>query len=567
MTVGFSDPPATLKEALERAARYHPERGIAVFDSRGRRYERRTFPEVLASVQQSAGRWATLGLEPRDRVLVGLPTTWAFFECWIGALWRGAFPFAVASPGGFGAADAHVRKIEGLVDRLGVRHAVISDGFLDQAVAREATRLIEVAITPEAQAQAALGVGGPSDSPGLACGDCAFLQLTSGSTGLPRAVMVSHGAAIQNVASMAFSYRDENGEPLHEWADSLVSWLPMHHDMGLVGILWTAIVTGLNLWLFPPNAFLARPRVWLAEVGKHGKTATQAPNFGYQLCVERIRPEDREGLDLSGLRVSTCGAEMVRPETVAAFVEAFGPYGFDANCFFAGYGLAEASLGVTVDGARQGLRTLAVPDSGPDADEVVCLGLPMSNTQLRITDPVGSELPEGSVGELWVRSPALMMGYYEEPEATDEAIVDGWLRTGDLGFLNEGELYLTGRLKDVLIVRGTNFMPHELEWLAEAATGGGGSRRCAAFSVTRGNEGEEAVLVVEVGERDAGALEELEREIRLQVAHSLGINLADVVLVRRGQIPKTTSGKVQRRLAKEMYLRGELGRAEDRRSA
>ncbi|MCP4205270.1 MAG: fatty acyl-AMP ligase, partial [bacterium] len=221
-----------------------------------------------------------------------------------------------------------------------------------------------------------------------------------------------------------------------------------------------------------------------------------APNFGYQQCVDRIKDTDLEGLDLSGWQVAFSAAEMIRPETVGAFLEKFGRCGFKPENYRPGYGLAEATLVVAIDDTGSVPRKLPVPsgtdprstgDSGFGLSEVFCVGGPVLDTRIRITAPDGSAQPEGEVGEVWSKGPGTFTGYYNDPEATAETLVDGWLRTGDLGFLSSGELYLTGRLKDLLIIRGENLMPHELEWLAESVSGGGGFvvRSTSSTSVLR----------------------------------------------------------------------------------
>jgi fatty-acyl-CoA synthase len=256
---------------------------------------------------------------------------------------------------------------------------------------------------------------------------------------------------------------------------------------------------------------------------------------------------------------------MVREETISGFVDKFGPCGFRPEVFRPCYGMAESTVCVSLDVVGQGLRTRPTPSESPadestaEAIEVACVGAPITDTEVEIRDDQGRNLGEGLVGEIWARGPALFSGYYNDPEATEEALVDGWLRTGDLGFLAGGELHITGRIKDILILRGTNFMPHEIEWLGESVAGGGGALRSAAFSVEAEAHGEEAVLVVEVTERDPARRAEMVRQIRLDAAHNLGIQLADVVLVRRGTVPKTTSGKVQRRQVRQLYIQGEIG--------
>jgi acyl-CoA synthetase (AMP-forming)/AMP-acid ligase II len=316
----------------------------------------------------------------------------------------------------------------------------------------------------------------------------------------------------------------------------------------------------------PSEAFLGRPRLWLEMLASGGRTVATAPNFGYQLCVDRIQEKELDGLDLSNWQVAFSAAEMIRPETVSAFLEKFGRCGFAPQNYSPGYGMAEATLVLSIDDTGGTPRTLPVPAGGANSggafglSEVFCVGGPVLDTQIAITAPDGSILPPGQVGEVRAKGPGIFAGYFNDPEATTETLVDGWLRTGDLGFLDSGELYLTGRLKDLLIVRGENLMPHEIEWLAESISGGGGLERAAAFSVSRGAEGEQIILVLEVSQKDPGKLDALARDLRVKVGHEFGLALADVVLVKRGQLPKTTSGKVQRGLIRDRYLASELPR-------
>ncbi len=556
------DPPATLAAALPRAARMFPARGIAVFDGRGRRHVRRTYPEILAAARQAAGRWAALGVVPGERVLISLPTSWDLLDAWMGALLRGALPVAVAAPGALGANDAHVRKVDALVQRLEARFVVSNDTFRAQAEAVGASRAARVAMGAKA-----FGDLAPGDTtvPAANPDDVAFLQLTSGSTGQPRAVMIRHSAAIHNALASTIAIGAPHGQPIHQRAESMVCWLPLNHDMGLVGCLFLSIICGLDLWLLPPTAFLARPRLWLEHLGQHGKTFAPAPNFGYQLCLERLHDTAAlAGLDLSNWLAAMTGAEMIRPETIAGFNERFAPHGFRPEAFRPCYGLAEGTLAVTFDMRGQGMRTRPLPAGAPDTGsglgEVVCVGEAIADTEVRVVDAAGNALAEGSVGEVRIAGPSIFAGYWNDPQATADGLCDGWLHTGDLGFQHDGELYLTGRTKDLLILRGHNVMPHELEWVAEGVTGGGGAARTGAFSIAQGAEGEQAVLVVEATDRNPDALPALERAIRNQIGRELSLTLADLVFVRRGRIPKTTSGKVQRRQLREHYLRGNLDR-------
>ena len=561
MGTSLPDAPATIPEALARAARDYAGRGIGIFDNRGREVERKTYRELLDLANRNAARFATLGVGAREPVLVSLPTSWSWMESWFGVLLCGGWPVAMAAPGGMAAAEAQLHKVDQVMDRLGARRIVATDAFREQARAAGYPWAEDGVLTPEGLSAIApqAGFRPRSAEPGA----IAFLQLTSGSTGLPRAVMIPHSAAVHNPLASSEAIGAPHGAPAHAWADCMVAWLPMYHDMGLIGCLMLPMLTGLDVWLLRPTTFLARPRLWLEHLGGHGVSFAPAPNFAYQLCVERVSAGELEGVDLSGWRAALTGAETVRPETTSAFCDAFTRIGFAREAFMPCYGLAEGPLAVTFDMKREGVRTLPAPagaDSGLGLADVVCTGAPIRDTRVRISAPDGSDRADGRIGEVWVHGPGVFAGYFNDPEATADALRDGWLATGDLGFLHDGELYLTGRVKEVLIVRGQNLMPDELERLADSVTGGGGLTRSAAFSVARGVEGEEAVMVVEVADGQPEGLADLEQEIRVRVGRGLSLPLADVVFVRRGRIPRTTSGKMQRNELRRRYLDGELER-------
>ncbi|MEM9293783.1 MAG: AMP-binding protein [Acidobacteriota bacterium] len=591
----FPDPAETrtLPEVLERAGTRFGERRLGLYDGRGRRIEEHTFAELWALAQDAANRWRGRGLAPGDRVLVCLPSSWQWMQAWWGAALLGALPVAIAPAGAMGSSEGHTRRLAEVARRLGARAVVapptvaeqvdqllaqppdpvkgateegetLADGASPGSAApqgrEELEHLRSVWLAPEALA-AAPAVAGPIARPEAV--ETAFLQLTSGSTGRPRAVRISHRAALHNGLASSEAIGAPYGSAAHRWADSMVSWLPLHHDMGLVGCLLLCLNLGLDLWLMNPTTFLARPQLWLQGLAERGKTFAPAPNFGYHLLTERLQPKALQDLDLSGFRAAMAGAEMVRPETVAAFLELTADTGFSPQAFRPCYGLAEATLAVTFDQRGEGLRTRPVPeggDAGLGLSEVACVGHPVVDTEVEITTPDGAAVAEGVIGQVRVRGPGIFDGYFNDPRATTEGLVDGALVTGDLGFQLDGELYLTGRTKDVLILRGHNLMPHELEWLAEEVTGGGGAQRTGAFSIAQGAEGEVAVLAVETNERDPEARAALDRAIRQRLGRALSLTLADLVFVRRGRLPKTTSGKVQRRQLRQMYLDGSLDR-------
>jgi len=536
--VSFPAAPDSLPDLLERAARAFPERGVHVLDGRGRSVTRHSFPELLERARASAKRWNGLGLQRGEPVLIALPTSWDWFDAWLGAVLLGALPVAMAPPGGLGGGEAYLAKIRGLRERLQTRWAIVPP-----ATRRELGE-IDGILDPDTLAAAPEKTWG-SRPPH----DLAFLQFTSGSTGWPRAVMIPHAAVVHNPMAIDEAIGTPRGAPAHEWSDAVVSWLPLFHDMGLVGCFLFALYCGLDFVVMPPTVFLARPQLWLEHLGKAGRTLSPAPNFGYQYCVERVGKKLGEGVDLSGWGAAMTGAEMIRPETTAAFEQMFGTRGFRPESFRPCYGMAETTLAITFDMEGRGVR---IDHNEAEDRDFVCVGRPLRDTEVRVA------APDGEIGEIRVRGAGICAGYYRDDEATAAALQDGWLHTGDLGYLKNGDLYITGRTKDLLIIRGNNVMPHEIEWAAEAATGGGGACRAAAFSVDREGAGELAVLVAEVDERDPEAREELVRAIKKQVARSVGLTLEEVLLVRRGRIPRTTSGKVKRHDLKQRYESGEL---------
>ena len=511
-------PVHNLPQALVAAADRSPGRGIALFDRRGRLAERRTYPELLATARRGAARLAARGVGAGDRVGVCLCTSWEWFEAWFGAALLGAWPLALAPPGPMGAPEATVARLDRLVERLGIAPLVCSASLAEEAARQGARHLAAAALAVEEFAGDPPVGGFPAADPDP--GEVAYLQLTSGSTGEPRAVMVAHRGVLHNVRASDLGIGAPRG-PASDWVESMVAWLPLYHDMGLVGCVLLSLVHGFDLWLLQPRSFLARPRAWLEELGRRGSAITAVPNFGLQLCLERAGEEGVAGLDLSRWGAAMVGAEMVRPETTAAFAATFGPCGFAAEAISPCYGLAEATLAVTFDMAGEGVRTREAPRSADSSDpagstgQVVCVGRPVVDTEVRVVGPDGAARPAGVEGEVWVRGPGVFAGYYRDAEATAEALRDGWLVTGDLGLIEGGELYLTGRLKDLLIIRGQNLMPHELEWIAESAAGAGGAARAGAFSVDRGAQGEQAVVVLEVDRREtAEAVADLDRRVR-----------------------------------------------------
>lgn len=555
----MAERPESLDRLLAWSAARFPQRGLAIHDRRGRELERRSFVELERRVRDRALRLARIGVEPGQRVVLCLDTSFELVESWFAALALGAQPIATAPPGALGAGEAQLERLERVLERLDARHLVGTSALGAEALRAGRGALANALIDEERIASAA-----PLDdarAPRAEPSDLAFLQLTSGSTGFPRGVSITHANALHNVRAMELAIAESLGAPVLEHTDALVSWLPLNHDMGLVGCLLAAIAAGVDVVLLPPRLFLAKPELWLRALAAGGRAVSSAPNFGYQTAVELCTGELEPG-GLAGWHTALVGAEMVRPETMHAFADRFERDGFDARALRPCYGLAEATLAVTFDRRGRGVRTRRAPaeEGSGNAREVACVGEPVVETEVAVVAPDGNALPEGAVGSVRVRGPGVFAGYFGEPEASARALRDGWLDTGDLGFLHAGELYLTGRTKEILVLRGHNLMPHELEWCAEAEAGAGGTCRAGAFSIDAGAQGEAAVLVVEVARPEPDALAALDRAIRTRVGRALGLTLADVCFVRRGRIPKTTSGKVRRGELRELYLARQLER-------
>lgn len=545
MNAAALDVPSSLTQALVQAAAARPQRGVTLVSGR-QTSDRRTYVELLQSCSDAAGRLVAIGVRPGDPVLISLPTSWPLVETWLGALLSRALPIAVAPMAPFGGVDAAVTRLEQLMEILGISCVITSETLCEAFSPHHGRRCFSTAQLARAEVRAN-AVCMPSSS-------IAFLQLTSGTQRTPRAAMISHAAAIQNVVALREAVQaPADARPL----TSVVSWLPLHHDMGLVGALLLAIVSGYDLCLLPPKVFLAWPQLWLDHIAKRSGVLTLTPNFGLQLCVDRGARYEPE----SGSHTKTaiiCGGEMLRAETLLGFTAANG---LPPSIVRPGYGLAEAALAVTVDRKGVGPRTRPAPQHAARRfalSEVVCLGPPLPGIKLRIETPDRRTAEDGREGEVLVSGATLFSGYFNDPIATRRVLRDGWLHTGDIGFIADGELYLTGRRDDRIIVRGANFSPHELEWIAESIADGGGAHRCAAFSVAVDSRGEQAVLVVETSETDPMRLDQMGREIRDRAAERLALQLADVVFLRRGRLPRTTSGKIRRQQAREQYERGNL---------
>lgn len=553
--------PCDFVETLKRTAIDFGDKGIQMRDRSGRRFERWTYAELRESVGRYVSFWRGQGVAPGDRILLCLNTSWEFVNAWLGAICMGARPAAIApTAGGLKGSSHFSDRLENFRSVIGASRLLISDRMARDLREADPSGMGALALTLEE-----LQTGSASDSSMVEASpdDMAFLQFTSGSTGTPRAVQIHHGMAMHNAFAINEGIGHRYGAPADEWVEMHNTWLPMHHDMGLIGCLLLAIANGIELSLMNPSTFLSRPFRYL-ETAHKKRVLLSGPNFGYQFCVDRLTRDDLKGVDLSRVGVAMTGSEMIRPETMEAFCELVAETGFTPDEIMPCYGMAEATLAVAFDGRGEGVRTASVPyvsDYLAESQNVVCVGLAVPDTEVAIVDSSGSTLAENQLGEIQVKGPAVFKGYFGNETATDESKRGDWLRTGDLGFILGGELYIAGRSKEILVIRGDNVMPHEIEWLAEEGRGDSkGAERIAAFSVSRENAGEEIALVVETHLTEASDLHRLDHAIRSRIGRGMSLTISDLAFVRRGRIPRTSSGKIQRSKMKREYLEGSVER-------
>ena len=505
------------------------------------------------------------GVQPGDRVALMLPTETAFFEAFAGILWAGAVPVPIYPPLRASQIEDHLRRQANILDNAQAV-LLISDALVMPAarILRAAVGTLRAVTTVERLAAGALHwTPAPRGTQ-----DIAFLQYTSGSTGQPKGVVLTHANLLANIRAMGRAVRAQPD-------DVFVSWLPLYHDMGLIGAWLAVIYHGLRLVVMPPQAFLARPSRWLRIVDEHRGTLSAAPNFAYEIVASRVPDDELQGLDLSRWRIAFNGAEPVHAATLQRFCERLAAHGFDAKAMMPVYGLAECGVGLAFPPLRRGPKVeridratlhvsgearLLAADSSVAAMQVVCCGAPLAGHELRIVDPQGRELPERREGRIEFRGPSATSGYFRNAEAT-RALFDGdWLDTGDVGYIADGEVYLTSRAKDLIIRGGHNVHPYDLE----VAVGNlaGVRKGCVAVFGARDPHGasERIVVLAETNLADATARAALRDRIAELSIAMLDLPADDIVLAEAYTVRKTSSGKIRRAACRELYEQGALAR-------
>ncbi|HEX8401583.1 MAG TPA: fatty acyl-AMP ligase [Allosphingosinicella sp.] len=548
----------TLGEALDYAAT--GARGLNFHDPRGRLARAYPYAELRGEALACAYRLLAHGVRPGDRIAMVAETGPEFAGLFFGAIYSGAWPVPLPLPTSFGGRDSYI-------DQLGVqlRSAGPTLFFYPAELAGMGGAAAEVAgVAGLIWEEFADRPAPVADLPRADPDDIAYLQYSSGSTRFPHGVAVTHRALLNNLS--AHSHGMEVVD-----TDRCVSWLPWYHDMGLVGCLLSPVANQVSADYLKTEDFARRPLAWLDLISRNdGTTLSYSPTFGYDICARRVSSQTQvsERFDLSRWRVAGNGADMIRPDVMQAFVDAFADAGFNARSFLPSYGLAEATLAVSIMPPGEGIVVELVEEtllSGGAAQRdrpqryraIVNCGRPVKDMEVAIRDEDGRPLPDRAIGKVLARGPSIMSGYFRDEPAT-QACLDGqgWLDTGDMGYVSDGYIYIVGRAKDMIIINGKNHWPQDIEWAVEQLPGFKAGD-IAAFSITTPGGEETPAVLVQCRTSDNGERGRLRDEIRDRVRSITGMNCV-IELVPPRTLPRTSSGKLSRAKARKLYLDGEI---------
>ena len=547
----------TFGEALDYAAT--GLRGLNFHDPRGNLARAYPYRELREDALDMAHRLIAHGVKPGDRVALVAETGPEFAALFCGVVYAGAWPVPLPLPTSFGGKDSY---IEQLAVQLGSSDPLIlfyPAEIAEMAGAAAARQGCQGMSWEDLAAQPAL----PGALPAVTPDDICYLQYSSGSTRFPHGVAVTHAALLNNLAGHAHGM-----QVVQE--DRCISWLPWYHDMGLVGCFLSLIANQISGDFIKTEDFARRPLAWLDMISRNpGNSCSYSPTFGYDICARRISSQSHvaDRFDLSRWRIAGNGADMIRPDVMQGFVNAFAPAGFKASAFLPSYGLAEATLAVTIMPPGEGIRVELVEEerlSGAPRDlsrparyrAIVNCGKAVKDMKLEVRGERGAVLPDHHIGKVWCSGPSVMHSYFRDPEATAECLVDGWLDTGDMGYLVDGYLFIVGRAKDMIIINGKNHWPQDIEWAVEQLPGFNHGD-IAAFSVEMDNGEEAPAVLVHCRVSDEVKRVELRNLIRDKVRSITGMNCI-VELVPPRTLPRTSSGKLSRAKAKKQYLSGEI---------
>ena len=548
----------TLGEALDYAA--EGQRGFNFHDARASLTRVYPFSELKADAQAAGQRLIAHGIKPGERVALIAETEPQFCALFFGAVYAGALPVPLPLPTSFGGKESYIDQIGVQLDSCDPAILLYPDEIEEMASAAGGSRGISSMGWDKFAESEAINC----DFPEAKSDDIAYLQYSSGSTRFPHGVAVTHKALLHNLGSHSHGM-------LVNQDDRCISWLPFYHDMGLVGCFLSMVANQVSTDYLKTADFARRPLSWLDLISRNsGTSCSFSPTFGYEICARRIGTMTNvvDRFDLSRWRVAGNGADMIRPDVMQRFTDAFAPAGFDAKAFLPSYGLAEATLAVTLMPSGEGMEVELVEEKELAGEKqadgsrpkryraIVNCGKPVRDTLLEIRGEDGSVLGEKTVGKVWMKSPAVMEGYYRDKEATDACMVDGWLDTGDMGYLSDGYLYIVGRAKDMIIINGKNHWPQDIEWAVEQLPGFKAGD-IAAFSITTPGGDETPAVLVQCRTSDEIERLRLRDEIREKVRAITGMNCV-IELVPPRTLPRTSSGKLSRAKARNLYLSGDI---------
>ena len=548
---------ATFTDALEYAAL--SEKGFNFHDMRGTLQHVYTYAQLHRDSLEAAYRLRAAGIAKGDRVALIAETCADFAALFCGTVMAGAWPVPLPLPTGFGGKDGYIDQLAVQLESSDPKMLIYPAEIAEMGAAAAARQGCEGVDWDAFKTREApvceLEAPGPDD--------ICYLQYSSGSTRFPTGVAVTHRALLDNLAGHAISM--DIGQN-----DRVVSWLPWYHDMGLVGCFLSLIANQVSVDYIKTEHFARRPLAWLDLISRNqGTTLSYSPTFGYDICARRISSQSHvaERFDLSRWRTAGNGADMIRPDVMQNFVNAFSEAGFKASAFTPSYGLAEATLAVTVMPPREGIRVELVEEerlSGTRADlsrparyrAIVNCGKPIPGMEVEIRGENNQAKADHQIGKVWCRGTSVMHSYFRNEEATNECLVDGWLDTGDMGYMADGYLFIVGRAKDMIIINGKNHWPQDIEWAVEQLPGFNHGD-IAAFSVEK-DDGEEApAVLVHCRVSDPEERAKLHEQIRDKVRSVTGMNCV-VELVPPRTLPRTSSGKLSRAKAKRLYLNGDI---------
>lgn len=556
----------TLLEVLRFHVAAHGDRPQVVLQTGEREEEVLSYAAIDEAARRVAFGLQAEGIEPGDRVAIMLPTGTDFFAAFIGVLFAGAVPVPIYPPFRKSQVEVHLRRQAGILRNAGARLLIT-----DAELSRVGTLLYSLAdALRRVTTVGALCSQGSVAEPAPATGaSVALIQYTSGSTGDPKGVVLTHANLLANIRAM--------GEALHAGPDDVfVSWLPLYHDMGLIGAWLSCLYFAVPTVIMSPLSFLADPGRWLRTISRHRATLSVAPNFAFELCLKALADEDLEALDLASLRMLMNGAEPINPSTMSRFTERFATCGLRPEALAPVYGLAENAVGLAFPPPGRGVvvdridrealsrRGVAEPTSPETANalQFIACGRPIPGHQVRIVDEAGRELPERREGRLEFSGPSATAGYFSD-EAKTRVLIDGpWLDSGDRAYVADGDIYITGRIKDMIIRAGRNIYPHELE--EQVGLVEGIRRGCvAAFSSPDPRSGTERLVVVaETRVSDEAGRTALRRAVSEAAVELLDLAPDEVVLAPPYALPKTSSGKIRRTAARDLFEQGALSRGE-----